>query len=740
MCSRARALSFAFCNSDSAHVSLSLSAAGAASLRSCLLRLELGAMAGRGGASPSMLHPEPEPEPELEPETEIETQKESATEAQLSRFRAVHDDAQRLQQYVAINFIGFVKGMKKFEKKTGLSVAHLFMPRLQRAKFFNSPKLANLLHDLDYHAKLLLCRLGFVQHVHLLSSGAGLSHTESKISALDEAKHSLRRCDLCAEESVQPVALPCTHGLCWPCAASASAVASSDGEWACPVCMRPQLLNPEVYRISSFGQKIRRTHSSGSLAEFEHPLKSDEGVLASNAEPASGAKSDSAAPTTPEKEQDGSVLNLIKGQSYYEELVSLANHPSKPQPLLQFYHARLHGAANDGRERLEYKLPDALACSRKVAVSFALPPASELKRRAILEAFKWRRILLEDEWVMVPSLDEAEATEVAAAASTAGVSSGHEIVCGHVNSPKKQLNARNELSPLLRVPSFEVSDPQLDAGKVGSKSGRCLRAFLWRLLDVAGLSLAVPHLETAEADALNAYLQDRLHDTATHGPGSFRGFKPASEVKDLSEISFGKHLSKGASGTVTEATWQGMSVAVKRFYYCDGAYGTAETRAAFENELFLMRQLQHANLVRFFGAHSRPPDLCIIMELMHGSLTDLLYGKLSRDATKVLTPLRQLGIACGICCGMGVLHAHNVCHRDLKSANVLFDRKLNVKLCDFAFSKFRQVQVEAEGDAAEAKFISSVGTPAWMAPEVLRGDECVVSAQPATQCSCVAAA
>jgi serine/threonine protein kinase len=76
---------------------------------------------------------------------------------------------------------------------------------------------------------------------------------------------------------------------------------------------------------------------------------------------------------------------------------------------------------------------------------------------------------------------------------------------------------------------------------------------------------------------------------------------------------------------------------------------------------------------------------------------------------------------------MDFLHSHNVCHRDLKSANVLFDRKLHVKLCDFAFSKFRQGQEEAEGDAAEAKFISSVGTPAWMAPEVLRGDECVAA-------------
>ena len=51
---------------------------------------------------------------------------------------------------------------------------------------------------------------------------------------------------------------------------------------------------------------------------------------------------------------------------------------------------------------------------------------------------------------------------------------------------------------------------------------------------------------------------------------------------------------------------------------------------------------------------------------------------------------------------MDFLHSHNVCHRDLKSANVLFDRKLHVKLCDFAFSKFRQVQEEAEGDGGDA--------------------------------------
>jgi serine/threonine protein kinase len=67
--------------------------------------------------------------------------------------------------------------------------------------------------------------------------------------------------------------------------------------------------------------------------------------------------------------------------------------------------------------------------------------------------------------------------------------------------------------------------------------------------------------------------------------------------------------------------------------------------------------------------------------------------------------------------GMLFLHEHGVCHRDLKSANVLFNRHLEVKLCDFAFSKFKQQA------SMSARFETSVGTPAWMAPEVLRGDE-----------------
>ena len=162
------------------------------------------------------------------------------------------------------------------------------------------------------------------------------------------------------------------------------------------------------------------------------------------------------------------------------------------------------------------------------------------------------------------------------------------------------------------------------------------------------------------------------------------------------------------------------------------------------------RELQHTNLVRFFGASMKPPTLCIVMELMMGSLADLLYGKLSKGVEKTLPPCggRSLSVLqvidhqiyaidiCllmfvhlltierwvqGIAAGMQFLHAHSVIHRDLKSLNVLFNRQLEVKLCDFAFSKFRMgtggTGSAGGGGSKSAAFESTVGTPAWMAPE-----------------------
>ena len=48
--------------------------------------------------------------------------------------------------------------------------------------------------------------------------------------------------------------------------------------------------------------------------------------------------------------------------------------------------------------------------------------------------------------------------------------------------------------------------------------------------------------------------------------------------------------------------------------------------AVFKNEVFLLRNLNHDNLLRFYGACIKPPNLCIVTELLTGSLASLLYG------------------------------------------------------------------------------------------------------------------
>lgn len=197
----------------------------------------------------------------------------------------------------------------------------------------------------------------------------------------------------------------------------------------------------------------------------------------------------------------------------------------------------------------------------------------------------------------------------------------------------------------------------------------------------------------------------------------YEGFDTSGEAQ-FDEIEFGSYISKGVTGSVYRARYHGMQCAVKRF----SPHGDDEDIVfQFKNEVLLLRNLNHVNLVRFYAAVTQPQTPCIITELMAGSLADLLYGK---DKKKLPDDKwhdkRKLAAVIGIVNGVKFLHSKKVCHRDLKSPNVLYDKDLNIKLCDFAFSAFSQ--------QASMRFESRVGTPAWMAPEVLNGDDYTLSA------------
>ncbi|KAH9621091.1 hypothetical protein KSS87_014533 [Heliosperma pusillum] len=171
-------------------------------------------------------------------------------------------------------------------------------------------------------------------------------------------------------------------------------------------------------------------------------------------------------------------------------------------------------------------------------------------------------------------------------------------------------------------------------------------------------------------------------------------------------------IGSGSFGTVHRAEWNGSEeVAVKILMEQDFR---PERCKEFLREVAIMRRLLHPNIVLFMGAVTEPPNLAIVTEyLCRGSLYRLLHKS---DGREVLDERRRLSMAYDVAKGMNYLHKRNppIVHRDLKSPNLLVDKKYTVKVCDFGLSRLKANTFLSSKSAA--------GTPEWMAPEVLRND------------------
>ncbi|KAL6564966.1 copper transport protein ctr1 [Orobanche minor] len=124
-----------------------------------------------------------------------------------------------------------------------------------------------------------------------------------------------------------------------------------------------------------------------------------------------------------------------------------------------------------------------------------------------------------------------------------------------------------------------------------------------------------------------------------------------------------------------------------------------------------MKRLRHPNIVLFMGAVTEPPNLSIVTEyLSRGSLYRLLHKPGAKEA---LDERRRLSMAYDVAKGMNYLHKCNPpIVRDLKSPNLLVDRKSTVKVCDFGLSRLK----------AKTFLPSKSAAGTWMAPEVLRDE------------------
>nr|XP_043621915.1 mitogen-activated protein kinase kinase kinase ANP1-like [Erigeron canadensis] len=127
-----------------------------------------------------------------------------------------------------------------------------------------------------------------------------------------------------------------------------------------------------------------------------------------------------------------------------------------------------------------------------------------------------------------------------------------------------------------------------------------------------------------------------------------------------------------------------------------------------EEEVKLLKNLSHPNIVRYLGTVLEDETLNILLEFVPGGSISSLLGKFGAfPETVIQMYTKQLLL------GLDYLHKNGIMHRDIKGANILVDNKGCIKLADFGASK--QVVELANGSGAK----SMKGTPYWMAPEVI---------------------
>uniref|UniRef100_A0A672QK24 Serine/threonine-protein kinase n=1 Tax=Sinocyclocheilus grahami TaxID=75366 RepID=A0A672QK24_SINGR len=151
----------------------------------------------------------------------------------------------------------------------------------------------------------------------------------------------------------------------------------------------------------------------------------------------------------------------------------------------------------------------------------------------------------------------------------------------------------------------------------------------------------------------------------------------------------------------------GRDVAIK---IIDKLRFPTKQESQLRNEVAILQNLHHPGIVNLECMFETPERVFVVMEKLHGDMLEMILssekGRLPERITKFL--VTQILIA------LRHLHFKNIVHCDLKPENVLLasaDSFPQVKLCDFGFARI----------IGEKSFRRSVvGTPAYLAPEVLR--------------------
>ncbi|KAG2287499.1 hypothetical protein Bca52824_047103 [Brassica carinata] len=300
-------------------------------------------------------------------------------------------------------------------------------------------------------------------------------------------------------------------------------------------------------------------------------------------------------------------------------------------------------------------------------------------------------------------------------------------VCGYdVGTPVCcKRNSSSKIKCNRMIPSALTHKQKLGIGFAGGFLGATLLAgavlcFIWRRKKLAaqntskGLSTTSPYSSsntmsnTPTSTTISGSNHSLMPSISNLANGSVYFGVQVFSYEELEEATanFSRELGDGGFGTVYYGILKdGRAVAVKRLF--ERSLRRVEQ---FKNEIDILRNLKHPNLVILYGCttrHSR--ELLLVYEyISNGTLADHLHGD-QAQSRPICWPVR-LNIAIETANALSYLHASGIIHRDVKTTNILLDSNYQVKVADFGLSRLFSTDQTHISTAPQ-------GTPGYVDPE-----------------------
>jgi hypothetical protein len=185
-------------------------------------------------------------------------------------------------------------------------------------------------------------------------------------------------------------------------------------------------------------------------------------------------------------------------------------------------------------------------------------------------------------------------------------------------------------------------------------------------------------------------------------------------TKDDKTLPIVKHLGHGAYGAVFKSVWLGLPCAKKVFMGAENV--------SFKKEADILGTLKHPNIIKLFCCTTDAKSCSLVMELMSTDLRNLMDDRMpDPDHVPFSLPV-AVDIMLQVARGLKYMHEQRVCHRDIKSSNILVNPTsvpelaemgyIDVKLADFGLAKAKLMSLTATNQTKD------IGTTPYRAPEL----------------------